>query len=112
MADQNELGKPNGSAAAAFLAAGIGSAILGIATVGAEASAGLRNALIWSRAAGPLSGKTSVALIGWIVAWLVFGLAWKGKTLRLAGVLVISAVLVAVGLLLTFPPFFGLFAPE
>ena len=112
MADMNGTKRPNGAAAAALLSAGIGTAIFGIATVGAEMSQALRAALAWSGAVGPLSGKTSVGLIAWLASWLILGLVWKGKDARLVPVVVICAVLLVSGLLGTFPPFFKLFAPE
>lgn len=110
MAHMNEANKPNGAAAAALFSAGVGSAVLGIATLGAQVNEGLRGALTWSKAVGPLSGKTSAAVIAWIASWLIIGLVWREKDVKLAPVLVISAVLTAIGLLLTFPPFFELFA--
>ena len=112
MTETSELKRPRGAAAAAFLSAGIGAAVLGLATVGAEASQALRGALVWFKSVGPLSGKTSAALIAWAVSWIILGLAWKGKEPNFAGVLVISGLLVLVGFLFTFPPLFQMFAPH
>jgi uncharacterized membrane protein YdcZ (DUF606 family) len=108
----NEAKKPSGAAAAALLSAATGTVVLGVMTVAAEANAGFRNALAWVKAAGPLSGKTFVALIAWVVSWIILGTVWRGKDLRLTPILVISAGLLVLGLLFTFPPFFDLFAPK
>jgi hypothetical protein len=100
----------NGSSAAAILAAGIGLAVTGLMTVTAENIASWSSALVWSKPVGALSGKTSLGLIGWVVSWVVLGLLWKGKEVKLRPVLVVAAILAVVGLLLTFPPFFDLFS--
>ena len=102
----------NGSSAAAILAAGIGLAVTGLMTLLAEAIAAWGKALAWSKPVGALSGKTSLGLIGWIAAWIILGLLWKGKEVKLRPVLVLSAVLAVVGLMCTFPPFFELFVRE
>jgi len=102
----------NGSSAAAILAAGIGLAVTGIMTLTSEAIAAWSKALTWSKPVGALSGKTSLGLIAWIVGWIVFGLLWKGKELKLRPVLVVSVILAVVGLMCTFPPFFELFVKE
>ncbi len=102
----------NGSSAAAVLAAGIGLAVTGIMTLTSEAIAAWGKALAWSKPVGALSGKTSLGLIGWIAAWIIFGLLWKGKEVKLRPVLVLSVALAVVGLLCTFPPFFELFVKE
>ncbi len=102
----------NGSSAAAILAAGIGLAVTGIVTLTAEAIDAWRAALAWSKPVGALSGKTSLGLIAWIVGWIVFGLLWKGKEVKLRPVLVLSVILAVVGVLFTFPPFFELFVKE
>jgi len=102
----------NGSSAAAILAAGIGLAAIGVMTLMAEAIAAWSKALVWSKPVGALSGKTSLGLIAWIVGWIVFGLLWKGKEVKLRPVLVLSVILAVVGVLFTFPPFFELFVKE
>ena len=102
----------NGSSAAAVLAAGVGLAVTGIMTLTSEAIAAWGKALTWSKPVGALSGKTSLGLIGWIVAWIIFGLLWKGKEVKLRPVLVLAVILTVVGVLFTFPPFFELFVKD
>ena len=100
----------NGPSAAAILAAGIGLAVTGLVTVTAENIPAWLSALAWSKPVGALAGKTSLGLIGWIVSWIVLGVAWRGKDVKFRVVLVIAVVLAVVGLLTTFPPFFDLFS--
>ncbi|MDQ7842249.1 MAG: hypothetical protein QN141_04370 [Armatimonadota bacterium] len=101
--------KPNGPVAAAFLASGIGSFALGLLTTGAAASEGLANALRWSRPVGPLSGKSTLAVIVWLAAWIVLGSVWRRKEVRFAPAFLWTLILLGLGLLLTFPPFFEAF---
>jgi hypothetical protein len=58
---------------------------------------------------GPLSGKTTVAVVAFALTWLVAGLYLRGRDVRLSRWLAVSFALIGVGLLLTFPPIFGLF---
>jgi len=102
--------RPSGPAAAAVLAAGIGSFTLGLMVVLSEASAAVGAALTWSAAVGPLSGKTGVTVLVWLVAWLALGLAWKGRDVDFGKVWTATLVLIVLGFLGTFPLFFDLFA--
>jgi hypothetical protein len=100
----------NGPSAAAILAAGIGLAVLGIVSALAEAIAAWSAVLVWSKPVGALSGKTILGIAAWLVSWLIFGLLWKDREVSLRPVLILSVVLLAAGLLLTFPPVFELIA--
>ena len=101
--------KPEGPIAAAVLAGGIGAAALGVVTTLAEVSEGLRSWLQWSDAVGPLSGKVLVAVAVWLVAWAILHLALRRRPYETRRALVVSLVLIAVGVLGTFPTFFQLF---
>jgi hypothetical protein len=96
----------DGAIAAAFIAGGIGCLVIGLMTTGAEISAGLKNILEWSKAVGPLSGKTGVGIIAWIASWAILHFLWKDKETELKKTIVISLVLIGLGFLLTFPPVF------
>jgi hypothetical protein len=100
---------PNGPGAAAILAAGIGCAAVGILAFAAEASKPLANLLNFYNPVGPLSGKTTVAVIVWLVAWFVLSRLWKEKTVTMERVNVAAFVLLAVGFLFTFPPVWAIF---
>jgi len=99
-----------GAGAAALVSAGIGCFILGLMTSLVAASSGLGKALNWWNTVGPLSGKTSIAVIVWLVVWLGLWLAWRGKDRSLRSAFTVMTVLVVVGLLLTFPLIFERFA--
>lgn len=109
--DLDELGdKPFGPVAAAFLAAGVGSLVLGLLTTISEASAAFADKLNWSNPVGPLSGKTIVTVIAWMVAWAILHAVLRGRDPAPTLVYWATTVLVAAGLLLTFPIFFDLFS--
>jgi len=101
-----------GEAAAVFLAGGIGCFMIGLLTTLTESPAlvDLKNALTWSAPVGPLSGKTGVGVIAFLVAWIVGYFVMRAKEVNLKAFVIASAVLTALGFLLTFPPFFELFA--
>ena len=102
--------KPEGPIAAAIIAGGVGAATLGVVTTLAEASEGIRSWLQWSDAVGPLSGKVLVAVGVWLVAWAVLHVALRRRPYETRRALVVSLVLIAVGVVGTFPTFFQLFA--
>lgn len=101
-----------GVASAAFVSSGIGCLVIGLMVTGAEMSAGLKTALTWSNAVGPLSGKTGVGIIAWLISWAVLHSMWKDKDMEFGKVFTATLILIALGFLLTFPPFFELFAAE
>jgi hypothetical protein len=113
-----ELGlgpRPDGPAAAAILAAGIGMFALGLLTVLAEASTGIHDWLeAWDfdRGVGPLAGKTIVAVIVWLVAWIVLALVWWRKEVDLKVWFWVAFILGALGFVGTFPPVFQAFTAE
>jgi len=100
----------NGPSAAAILAGGIGLAVYGVISTLAEAIASFGKALVWSKAVGDLSGKTIIGVVVWLVAWLILGLAWKDRDVNYRPMIIVAVILLVVGLLTTFPPFFDLFS--
>jgi hypothetical protein len=106
----NVAGKdiPNGRGAAAILAAGIGSAAIGVLAILRDAFASVANALNFYNPSGPLSGVTTVAIIIWLVAWFVLNRRWRRTNVGLRKVNMVAFALLVVGLLLTFPPFMDL----
>lgn len=99
----------DGPAAAALLGAGAGAAALGVVTTLAAASRGLAAALAFVGPVGPLSGKTTLSVVVWLAAWWWLGRRWRATRLEPGRVSRWLAVLVLVGLLGTFPPFFEMF---
>ena len=106
------LDKPFGPVAAAFLAAGIAAVILGILTTLAEASDDIGSALEWIKKVGPLSGKTIISSAAFFVVWAILHPMLRGKELEPRKIFAWTGVLVAIGLVLTFPVFFQLFEPD
>ncbi len=109
-AEQGEVLKPNGPAAAVILASGIGAFVLGLFATLNEASSGIHDFLMFSDDVGPLSGKTVITGAAFFVAWAVLGFLWRGRNVAWRPVLTATVVLLALGFLGTFPTFFEAFA--
>jgi len=105
-------GMPFGPVAAMFLSVGIGGLVLGILTTLAEASEGIKSALEFSKRVGSLSGKTIIAVAAWLVSWAILHAALRDKSPSPKTVFTWTAVLFGIAVILTFPTFFQLFAPE
>jgi hypothetical protein len=97
---------------AAFIAGGIGSLVLGLAVVGAETNASIKTFFTWNSGVGPLSGKTGVSIIAFIVSWVILHYVMRNRVVSLTTSFIICLVLTVVGLLLTFPPVFFALAGE
>jgi hypothetical protein len=98
----------NGPGAAAILAAGIGCAAVGILAFAGDASDRIGKFLNFYNPTGTLSGVTTLAIIIWLIAWLVLDRTWKTRTVDANKINILSFVLLAVGFFLTFPPFMDL----
>lgn len=100
---------PNGFGAAAILAASIGCFSLGVLTVAGDASKSFARHLILYARTGPLSGVSTAAIAIWLLTWILLWLRWRTRKVALRPVLVAAFVLLALSLLLTFPPIIELF---
>jgi hypothetical protein len=105
---RSEAEIPNGSGAAAILAAGIGCAAMGILAFAGDAWEAIGKALNFYNPTGALSGVTTVAILVWLLSWFVLSRLWHGRTVAMVGVNVWAFALLAVGFLFTFPPFMDL----
>ena len=103
---------PTGPGAAAILAAGLGVFFLGFLTTLNEMAVGVHDWLIFQDRVGPLSGKTTMACVAWIVSWALLSLVWWKRDVPLGAVVVLSAVLMVVGNVFMFPPVFERLAVE
>lgn len=101
---------PNGPAAAAILASGIGCMAMGFFTTFAVILPSLNAALNLYNPAGPLSGKTTGAVLVWLLAWAVLHVLWRNTQVDFGRVFMVTMVLIVLGLVGTFPPFFEAFA--
>lgn len=115
LAELNLQDKPDGPGAAAMLAAGIGIFVLGLLTVFSEASVPIHDFLErwqFGRGVGPLAGKTTIAVLAWVVSWAILAAVWRRKDVNLKAWFTVSLVLGTLGALGTFPPIFLSFAGE
>jgi len=96
----------NGAALAAFLAAGIGSFALGLIVILGEVGAFKAPALY--APAGAVTGRTTLGAILWLIAWMVLHRRWKGRRIDARAVFPLTLLLIALGVLLVFPPFWKL----
>lgn len=96
----------NGAALAAFLGAGIGAFAMGLLVILSEI--GLVPSPTLYGPAGGLSGRTTFAVVIWLIAWAVLHHRWKDRNVEAGRVRVATWILIALGIVLTFPPVWGL----
>jgi hypothetical protein len=102
----------NGAAAAAMLAAGIGSAAFGLIVVLSESIEAFHDQMAINSSVGPLSGKSTYAVLIWLATWGLLHLLLRRREVNFKAAAIIAALLIAIGVISTFPPFFMLFAYE
>jgi hypothetical protein len=104
---------PNGAAWAAILAAGIGCCALGLLIVLGERNPFFKEHLNFYDPVGNLSGKTSVGVAAWIVAWAVLYFRWKNRNLaNTGGIMILTFILVFLGVCLSCPWVFDMFSSK
>lgn len=96
----------NGAVMAAYLAAGIGAFAVGFWVILSEA--GIFAAPTLYGPAGGVSGRTTFGVVTWLIAWGVLHARWKARQVEPRTVFTITLVLIALGILLTFPPFWSI----
>jgi hypothetical protein len=96
----------NGSAMAAFLGGGIGAFTMGAVVLLNEA--GIFAAPTLYGPAGGVSGRTTLATIVWLMAWVVLHNRWKAREIAPGRVEAVTLILIALAVLGTFPPVWGL----
>src|SRR5690242_5269220 len=77
-----ETRKVNGPAMAALVAAGIGSFALGLFIVLAEAIPAVSTFMNFYNPVGPLAGKSTYAVLAYLVSWGVLALLWKEREIN------------------------------
>jgi hypothetical protein len=107
--EPNESDKPEGPISAAIIATGVGATALGLLTTLAEANTSVKDWLQFNDRVGPLSGKTIMAVVVWVVSWAILHAGLRGKQYETGRAFTIALVLIALGVLGTFPTFFQLF---
>ena len=96
----------NGSAMAALLGGGIGAFAMGAVVLLNEA--GIFAAPTLYAPAGGVSGRTTLATIVWLIAWAVLHNRWKAREIAPGRVGAVTVILIALGVLGTFPPVWAL----
>ena len=98
----------NGAALAAVLGAGIGSFAMGAFVIASEA--GIYAAPSLYGPAGGLSGRSTFAVVVWLVAWAVLHARWRGRAVAAGPVFVWTLLLIALSAVALFPPVWELIA--
>lgn len=99
----------NGSGAAAILSAGIGCFVLAVLAILGDKSAVVKGSLVFYKPTGPLSGVTTVAVFVWLFTWGILEWCWRKETVAAPRINAIALALLALSLILTFPPVGDLF---
>lgn len=107
MTDNSQL-IPNGPGAAAILSAGLGCFLNGLFFLFEDASPAANSFFKFYSPSGALSGTTTTAVIIWLLVWLLLARAWRKKNVNMWWVNLVAFSLLALSLLLTFPPFIDL----
>lgn len=97
----------NGAEMAAVLGAGIGAFAVGLFVILNEA--GIFSAPGLYGPAGGVSGRTTFAVVVWLISWAVLHRRWKDRRIEGGRVLNATLVLVGLGLLATFPLLWSVF---
>jgi hypothetical protein len=95
---------PNGAAAAAILAAGVGCVSVSICAWLGDAVPAIGHAFNWYPPTGPLSGVSASAISIWFIVWIACHRRWKGSSMPMGAIGVISLTCLVVAFLLSFPP--------
>jgi hypothetical protein len=104
--------RPNGPVAAMLLATGIGSLVLAILVIVAEASRSFADSLAYSDRVRPLAGKTIWAVVAFLGSWAGLTALLRKREVDLGKVAIVAGVLIWLALIGTFSPFFELFASD
>jgi hypothetical protein len=100
----------NGAAMAAFLAAGAGTFLMGLFVILNEA--GVYTAPSLYGPAGGVSGRTTFGAVAWLIVWGTLHARWKERSVDASRVLGLTLALIALGLVMMFPPVWGLVSGE
>ncbi|MBI5564541.1 MAG: hypothetical protein HY870_06580 [Chloroflexi bacterium] len=99
---ETSLSVTNGAAAAAFLAAAIGVFSLGLITLAGEF--GWFSAPELVKGVGGLSGRSTMAVAIWLIAWAVLHRQWRDRQLSWRTLTIASFGLIGLGVVFALPP--------
>lgn len=100
---------PNGSGAAAILAAGIGAFMLSAFAIAGDHIPRIKSMMTFYTPTGPLSGVTTSAIVIWLVVWLILDTRWRNRRVPVGRINAAALALLGLSLLLMFPPVADLF---
>jgi hypothetical protein len=99
----------NGPGAAALLAAAVGCLVLAVLAVLGDKIPSIKLGLIFWKPTGPLSGASTLAILVWLSTWAALEWRWRNRNVAIKMVAGVSLALLALSLLLVFPPVVDLF---
>ncbi|HEX6250334.1 MAG TPA: hypothetical protein VFZ56_02750 [Gemmatimonadaceae bacterium] len=92
----------NGAALAAFMAAAVGAFTLGVVVILNEA--GLLTMPAAYAPAGGVSGRTTAAVVTWLLSWVVLHRRWSGREIEGRRIRALTYALITLGVVLNLPP--------
>jgi hypothetical protein len=87
-----------------MLAAATGSFALAIVAFAGDKSISIKNSLNFYKPTGPLSGVTTLAILVWLLTWLILEWRWGKRAVAMSRINRVSLALLVLSILLTFPP--------
>jgi hypothetical protein len=104
--DAVAISRPAGPAAAVMISVGLASFVLGLLSTLSAMSSSVSNALTFSERVGDLSGITTITSLVFLSGWAGLTASWRKADPSLKRVGLLTAALLALALIGTFPPFF------
>lgn len=98
---------PNGAALAAYVAAAVGAFATGLISL-LNAAGALPVPTLYAPAGG-VTGRTTLAVLIWLIAWAVLHRRWKQRDLEPGRAHVVTVVLTLLGIVFALPPVWALF---
>lgn len=98
---------PNGAALAAFVASGIGVFAMGLVSL-LDAAGVLPVPTLYAPAGG-VTGRTTLAVLTWLIAWAVLHARWKDRDMDTDRAHAVTISLTLFGILFALPPVWELF---
>ena len=92
---------------AAILASGIGAFAMGLVVILNEA--GVYAAPSLYGPSGGVSGRTTIAVVVWLVAWAVLRWRWRDRRVEPRRIRAVTLLLIGLGLVGAFPPVWAIF---
>jgi hypothetical protein len=95
---------PNGSGAAAVLSAAAGCFTVSALSILGDKLPAVKSSSVFYKPTGPLSGVTTGAVLVWLFTWAILEWRWRKKTVAARRIAVVAILLLALSLILAFPP--------